>query len=69
MPRFLCQNWQSAAPPAIVPSMCGFISIIFFTDCDAENFQKIYDIRICLLTSKDNETQSLKSNWHIIEKP
>jgi len=32
MPKFRCQNWQSAAPPAIVPSIYGLISIIFFTD-------------------------------------
>ena len=40
MPKFLCQNWQSAAPPAIVPSMYGLISIIFFTDCDAAKIRK-----------------------------
>lgn len=40
IPRFLCQNWQSAAPPAIVPSIYGLISIIFFTDCDAGDSQQ-----------------------------
>ena len=29
-----CQNWQSAAPPAIVPNKCGLISITFFTVCE-----------------------------------
>lgn len=34
-PRFLSQNWQSAAPPAIVPSKKGLISMTFFTVCEA----------------------------------
>ncbi len=36
LPRLRCQNWQSAAPPAIVPSRKGLISITFFTVWDAE---------------------------------
>lgn len=35
MPKCRCQNWQSAAPPAIVPSRKGLISITFLTVCDA----------------------------------
>jgi hypothetical protein len=35
LPKSLSQNWQSAAPPAIVPSKNGLISITFFTLCDA----------------------------------
>lgn len=35
MPRWRCQNWQSAAPPAMVPSRKGLISITFFTVCEA----------------------------------
>jgi len=34
MPRLRCQNWQSAAPPAMVPSRNGLISITFLTVCD-----------------------------------
>ena len=34
MPRLRCQNWQSAAPPAMVPSRYGLISITFLTVCD-----------------------------------
>ena len=37
MPRFLSQNEQSAAPPAMVPSKYGLISMIFFTLWDATN--------------------------------
>jgi hypothetical protein len=35
LPRFLSQNWQSAAPPAIVPSKKGLISMTFLTVCEA----------------------------------
>ena len=35
--RNLSQYEQSAAPPAIVPNRYGFISITFFTVCEAEN--------------------------------
>lgn len=31
IPRFRCQNMQSAAPPAMVPKRKGLISITFFT--------------------------------------
>ena len=41
MPRFLSQNEQSAAPPAIVPSKYGLISMTFLTLWDATNKQKI----------------------------
>ena len=34
-PRLRSQNWQSAAPPAMVPSRCGLISITFFTVWEA----------------------------------
>ena len=34
LPRLRCQNWQSAAPPAMVPSKYGLISITFFTVWD-----------------------------------
>lgn len=35
MPRYVSQYWQSAAPPAMVPSRYGLISITFFTEPDA----------------------------------
>ena len=35
LPKSRSQNWQSAAPPAIVPSRYGFISITFFTEPEA----------------------------------
>ena len=35
MPRFRSQKEQSAAPPAIVPSRYGLISMTFFTVPDA----------------------------------
>ena len=31
LPRSRSQNWQSAAPPAIVPRRKGLISMTFFT--------------------------------------
>jgi hypothetical protein len=31
VPKLRCQNWQSAAPPAMVPSRYLLISITFFT--------------------------------------
>lgn len=34
-PRLRCQNWQSAAPPAMVPSRKGLISMTFLTVCEA----------------------------------
>ena len=34
-PRLRCQNWQSAAPPAMVPSRYLLISITFLTVWDA----------------------------------
>ena len=34
MPRLRCQKAQSAAPPAIVPTKYGLISITFLTVCD-----------------------------------
>ena len=34
-PRLRSQNWQSAAPPAMVPRRNGLISIIFLTVWDA----------------------------------
>jgi hypothetical protein len=38
-PRLRCQNWQSAAPPAMVPSKKGLISMTFLTVCDAADAQ------------------------------
>ena len=35
IPRLRSQNWQSAAPPAMVPSRNGLISMTFFTVCEA----------------------------------
>ena len=44
-PRFRSQNWQSAAPPAIVPSRKGLISITFFTVCDAAGQDNLCFVR------------------------
>lgn len=46
IPRFLCQNWQPAAAPAIVPSIYGLISIIFFTDWEAADNQRQWQRKI-----------------------
>ena len=35
MPSVLCQKEQSAAPPAIVPSKYGLVSMTFLTVCEA----------------------------------
>lgn len=35
MPRYASQYWQSAAPPAMVPSRQLLISMTFFTVCEA----------------------------------
>lgn len=55
LPRSLSQNWQSAAPPAIVPSKNGLISITFFTLCEAvyhrRGFTKDTDEKVKQLAS------------------
>jgi hypothetical protein len=48
LPRFRCQNWQSAAPPAMVPSRYLLISMTFFTVCDAGTR---CGVRACMLRS------------------
>ena len=45
MPRLRCQNWQSAAPPAMVPNKNGLISITFLTVCDAAGATEVVNER------------------------
>lgn len=41
IPRYANQYWQSAAPPAMVPSKLLLISITFFTVCEAIQFPAV----------------------------
>lgn len=63
MPRFLCQNWQSAAPPAIVPSMYGLISIIFFTDCEAVKITDLSGKHEAFYTFPTTQKKKLNSQY------
>lgn len=52
IPRFLCQNWQSAAPPAMVPRRYGLISMTFLTVCEAA--KRTREVRIPTNKGKRN---------------
>ena len=75
-PRFLNQNWQSAAPPAIVPNKNGLISITFFTVCEAAH---IYSVILGSMVRSDKLSGAShakldqnrnynKQRWTIIQK-
>lgn len=56
MPRRRCQNWQSAAPPAMVPSRYGLISMTFFTVCERRDRALSYP--------RDKKCRSGTGGWH-----